>query len=135
MPVVPSSLDGLLFLFREAFGAPAFETFRMLVVEFICRVGEHSVCGMLQAARLERVWHHSRAHDFFAERKWCPDVAPRTPRAARRSSGRRRCCMDDEGGPLAAALQGEAAKRRKLRRSRAAHRGRRPALGMSLGDT
>ena len=31
------------------------------------------MCGMLQAVRLERVWHHSRAHAFFAERKWCPD--------------------------------------------------------------
>jgi hypothetical protein len=73
MPVVPSSLDALLFLFRDAFSAPTFRTFRMLAVGFICRVGEHSVCGMLQAARLERAWHHSRAHDFFAERKWCPD--------------------------------------------------------------
>lgn len=73
MPVVPSSLDALLFLFRDGFNAPTFATFRMLVVGFLCRVGEHSVCGMLQAARLERVWHHSRAHAFFAERKWCPD--------------------------------------------------------------
>jgi hypothetical protein len=45
----------------------------MLVVGFVCRVGEHSVCGMLQGARLERVWHHSRAHALFAYRKWCPD--------------------------------------------------------------
>ena len=73
MPVVPSSLDALLFLFAGAFSAPTFQTFRMLVVGFICRVGEHSVCGMLQAVRLERVWHHSRGHAFFAERKWCPD--------------------------------------------------------------
>jgi SRSO17 transposase len=73
MPVVPSSLDALLFLFRDGFNAPTFATFRMLVVGFICRVGEHSVCGMLQAARLERVWHHSRAHAFFAQRKWSPD--------------------------------------------------------------
>jgi len=73
MPVVPSSLDALLFLFRDGFNAPTFATFRMLVVGFLCRVGERSVCGMLQAVRLERVWHHSRAHAFFAERKWCPD--------------------------------------------------------------
>ena len=73
MPVVPSSLDALLFLFAGAFSAPTFRTFRMLVVGFICRVGEHTVCGMLQAARLERVWHHSRAHAFFSERQWCPD--------------------------------------------------------------
>ena len=73
MPVVPSSLDELLFLFAGAFSASTFETFRMLVVGFVCRVGEHSVCGMLLGARLERVWHHSRGHAFFAERKWCPD--------------------------------------------------------------
>ena len=73
MPVVPSSLDALLFLFAGAFSAPTFQTFRMLVVGFVCRVGEHSVCGMLQGARLERVWHHSRAHALFAYRKWCPD--------------------------------------------------------------
>jgi hypothetical protein len=73
MPVVPSSLDALLSLFAGAFSAPAFETFRMLVLGFVCRVGEHSVCGMLQAARLQHRWHHSRAHAFFAYRKWCPD--------------------------------------------------------------
>ena len=73
MPVVPSSLDELLFLFAGAFSAPSFETFRMLVVGFVCRVGEHSVCGMLLGARLERSWHHSRAHGFFAYRQWCPD--------------------------------------------------------------
>ena len=73
MPVVPSSLDVLLFLFVGAFNAPTFQTFRMLVVGFLARVGEHTVCGMLQAARLERVWHHSRAHAFFAEREWSPD--------------------------------------------------------------
>lgn len=73
MPVVPSSLDALLFLFADAFSAPTFQTFRMLVLGFVCRVGEHSVCGMLQAARLERLWHHSRAHAFFSERQWCPD--------------------------------------------------------------
>lgn len=73
MLVVPGSLDSLLFLLAGAFSAPTFKTFRCLVVGFLSRVGEHSVCGMLQAARLERVWHHSRAHDFFAERQWCPD--------------------------------------------------------------
>ncbi|MGH2843636.1 MAG: IS701 family transposase [Solirubrobacteraceae bacterium] len=73
MPVIPSSLDSLLFLFAGAFSAPTFETFRYLVVGFLARVGEHSVCGMLQGAGLAREWHHSRAHAFFAERKWCPD--------------------------------------------------------------
>jgi hypothetical protein len=29
---------------------------------------------MLQAAGLAGVWHHSRAHDFFARRRWDPDA-------------------------------------------------------------
>lgn len=73
MPVIPSSLDSLLVLFADAFDARTLQTFRYLVVGLLARVGEHSVCGMLVGARLERVWHHSLAHAFFAERKWCPD--------------------------------------------------------------
>jgi hypothetical protein len=34
MPVVPGSLDSLLFLFAGAFTAPSFQTFRFLVVGF-----------------------------------------------------------------------------------------------------
>jgi len=73
MPAVPSSLDALLFLFAGVFSAPAFQTFRVLALGFLTRIGEHTVCGMLQAARLERVWHHSIAHDFFAARRWDPE--------------------------------------------------------------
>jgi len=54
MPVLPSSLDALLFLFRDRFSAPTFATFRMLVVGFLCRVGEHSVCGMLHSVVSEK---------------------------------------------------------------------------------
>ncbi len=73
MPAIPVSLDSLLFLFAGAFTAPGFQTFRYLVVGFLTRIGEHTVCGMLQAARLERVWHHSRAHYFFSNARWSPD--------------------------------------------------------------
>ena len=34
---------------------------------------DRTVTGMLQAAGLAGVWHHSRAHDFFARRRWDPD--------------------------------------------------------------
>ena len=37
------------------------------------RVRDCTVTGMLQAAGLAGVWHHSRAHDFFAARCWNPD--------------------------------------------------------------
>ncbi len=45
----------------------------MLVVGFVGRVRDCTVTGMLQAAGLAGCWHHSRAHDFFARRRWDPD--------------------------------------------------------------
>ncbi len=45
----------------------------MLVVGFVGRVRDCTITGMLQAAGLAGCWHHSRAHDFFARRRWDPD--------------------------------------------------------------
>ncbi|MGH2797880.1 MAG: transposase, partial [Thermoleophilaceae bacterium] len=73
MPVLPSSLSSILSLLRPAFTAPSFEIFSALVAGFIGRVGEHTVTGMWQAARLAGRLHHSRGHDFFARASWSPD--------------------------------------------------------------
>ena len=73
MPALPSSLIAILSLLRPAFTAPTFDTFTALVGGFIGRIGEHTVCGMWQAARLAGRVHHSRAHDFFARASWCAD--------------------------------------------------------------
>ena len=73
MPVLPSSLSSILSLLRPAFTAPSFEIFEALVAGFIGRVGEHTVTGMWQAARLAGRLHHSRAHDFFARARWSAD--------------------------------------------------------------
>jgi len=70
---VPSSLAGLLSLLAPCFTAPTFQTFSMLTVGFIARIRENTVTGMLQGAGLAGVWHHSRAHAFFAYRRWAPD--------------------------------------------------------------
>ncbi len=70
---VPSSLAGLLSLLRGCFSQPTFETFSMLLVGFTGRVRDCTITGMLQSAGLAGVWHHSRAHDFFARRSWDPD--------------------------------------------------------------
>jgi DDE superfamily endonuclease len=70
---VPSSLQGLLSLFDGCFTQPTLQTFSMLLVGMIGRVRDCTVTGMLQAAGLAGVWHHSRAHDFFAARNWEPD--------------------------------------------------------------
>jgi hypothetical protein len=45
----------------------------MLLVGFVGRLRDCTVTGMLQAAGLACEWHHSRAHDFFARRRWNPD--------------------------------------------------------------
>jgi len=75
MPLhVPGSLDALLSLLAPCFTQPTFQTFRALVCGFVGRIGDHTVTGMLVAARLGGVWHHSRAHDFFARAVWCPDA-------------------------------------------------------------
>ncbi|MGH7733662.1 MAG: IS701 family transposase [Gemmatimonadales bacterium] len=70
---VPSSLQGLLSLFDGCFTQPTLQTFCMLMVGMIGRVRDCTVTGMLQAAGLAGVWHHSRAHDFFAARNLEPD--------------------------------------------------------------
>ena len=45
----------------------------MLLVGSVARVRDCTVTGMLQGAGLAGVWHHSRAHDFFARARWDPD--------------------------------------------------------------
>jgi hypothetical protein len=72
-PALPASLARLLSLLRPAFTAPSFDTFCWLVHGFIGRVGEHTITGVWQAARLAGVLHHSRAHGFFACRRWSAD--------------------------------------------------------------
>lgn len=73
MPVLPSSLTQLLVLLRPAFTAPSFQTFEALVAGMVGRVGERTVCGMWQAARLAGRVHHSVGHDFFARSRWSAD--------------------------------------------------------------
>ena len=70
---VPSSLAGLLSLLAPCFSQPSFQTFSALVVGFVGRIRDCTVTGMLQTAGLAGEWHHSRAHDFFARRRWDPD--------------------------------------------------------------
>lgn len=70
----PDSLATLFSLFRGCFTRPTYESFCSLCAGFIARVGEHTITGMLLAARLERSWHHSRAHDFFSRRRWSADA-------------------------------------------------------------
>jgi hypothetical protein len=71
---IPASLAGLLVVFRSCFTAPTYRTFTGLVVGLIAQTRRRTVCGMLLGAGLERLWHHSRAHRFFAAARWCTDA-------------------------------------------------------------
>jgi hypothetical protein len=71
---VPGSLAYLLAVFRPCFTAPTFRAFTGLIVGLIASTRRRTVCGMLTGAGLERVWHHSRAHRFFAVARWSADA-------------------------------------------------------------
>jgi transposase len=73
VPQVPTSLAGLLSLLASCFTQPTFQTFSLLLVGFVGRIRDCTITGMLQACGRAGVWHHSRAHDFFARSRWDPD--------------------------------------------------------------
>jgi len=64
----------LLDEFRPCFTAPAFTTFALLAAGLVARPAGRTVCGMLAGAGLGGVWHHSRAHRFFASAAWSADA-------------------------------------------------------------
>jgi len=72
LQTLPPSLAGLVWAFRSCFTGPSFRTFAALVAGMIAQPGRHTVCGMLVAAGLSQVWHHSRAHWFFSRARWQP---------------------------------------------------------------
>jgi DDE superfamily endonuclease len=73
--MLPASFAGLLWMFRSCFTAPSFRTFCALMAGMIAQPGRRTVCGMLSGAGLAGVWHHGRAHWFFASARWCADAA------------------------------------------------------------
>jgi len=73
LETLPASLAGLLWVLRPCFTAPTFATFAALVAGMVAQPGRRTVCGMLAGAGLVRLWHHSRAHWFFAGARWCAD--------------------------------------------------------------
>jgi len=69
---LPGSLTRVLAGFRLCFTAPTFETFTMMVAGLLTQPARRTVCGMLTGAGLAQLWHHSRAHRFFASARWNP---------------------------------------------------------------
>ncbi len=45
-----------------------------LLAGMVARPAHRTVCGMLAGAGAAGVWHHSRAHRFFAAAHWHPDT-------------------------------------------------------------
>src|SRR5256885_11184215 len=56
--------------YRPCFTAPTFATFAALVAGMVAQPGARTVTGMLTGAGLAGVWHHGRAHRFFAGARW-----------------------------------------------------------------
>jgi DDE superfamily endonuclease len=67
---LPASLAGLLFAFRWCFTEPSYRTFTALLAGMVAQPARRTVCGMLTGAGLAGLWHHSRAHWFFARARW-----------------------------------------------------------------
>jgi hypothetical protein len=67
---VPDSMSRLLQRLRPCFTAPGYEVFTAMFTGFILRPVQRTVCGMLTGAGLAGIWHHSRAHRFFANTRW-----------------------------------------------------------------
>ena len=86
---IPSSFVSLLSLFRPCFTRPTFQTFCALSVGLLTRVRARTVTGMLAAAGLAGVWHHSRAHRFFSRARCRRSTRAHRP-GARRQPARER---------------------------------------------
>lgn len=67
---VPDSVLSLLSRFRSCFSSRGFEVFVAMFTGFVRQPVQRTVCGMLTGAGLAGVWHHSRAHRFFANTRW-----------------------------------------------------------------
>ncbi len=73
METLPASWSGLLTVFRCCFTAPTFAAFAALVSGMVAAPTRRTVSGMLIAAGLSRVWHHSRAYWLFSRARWSVD--------------------------------------------------------------
>jgi len=69
---IPDSLSSLLTCFRSCFTGPGFRVFTALFAGHVIAPVGRTVCGMLTGAGLSGLWHHSRAHRFFANTRWDP---------------------------------------------------------------
>jgi hypothetical protein len=74
VPTLPGSLGRVLEAFRPCFTTPTFTTFVTLLAGMVAQPANRTVCGMLAGAGVAGVWHHSRAHRFFAYARWHPDT-------------------------------------------------------------
>src|SRR5262245_12449364 len=67
---LPASWSGLLTAFQGCFTAPSFATFAALASGMVAAPTRRTVSGMLIAAGMSRMWHHSRAYWFFRRARW-----------------------------------------------------------------
>lgn len=71
----PSQITALWDRFRPCFSARGCDTFIALVTGLIAAPARRTVCAMLIASGASGIWHHSRAHRFFASIRWNPTTS------------------------------------------------------------
>jgi hypothetical protein len=113
--------------FRPCFTAPTFTTFVTLLTGMVAQPASRTVCGMLAGAGLAGVWHHSRAHRFFAAARWHPDTVGLT--VLRLIAGH----LVPIGAPLVVAVD-DTMFRRSGRKVHAAHWGYDGSLKVAKGN-
>lgn len=70
---LPATFAAVLATLRPCFTAPSFRTFTTLVAGMIAQPGRRTITGMLCAAGVAGVWHHTRAYWLFGRARWCID--------------------------------------------------------------
>ena len=74
LATVPPCLFEVLQACRGVFGVPGFATFVVLVVGALGALGPRTITGIWAATGLAGRLHWSRAHRFFSQTRWDPDI-------------------------------------------------------------
>ena len=73
-PLIAASFAGLLSEFAGCFTAPSLASFQHLVSGWVLCIGRHTITGLIRAAGVVGVKHHTSFQRFFRDAVWSPDA-------------------------------------------------------------